>query len=65
MDNNGPRNRRVTISDLKRTQKALNKALRKERRKRDKMIQLARKNDELHGELMRMQNERNFPFECC
>jgi hypothetical protein len=68
METTGPRNRRITPSDLKRTQKALKKALRKERRRHDKMIELARKNEALHGELQSLQNvrnERNFPFECC
>ncbi len=61
----GPNNRRVTPSDLKKTKKALKKAIRKEHKRRDVLVKLHRETEELHGELMRMQNDRNFPFECC
>ncbi len=61
----GPSNRRVTPSDLKKTKKALKKAIRKENKRRDVLRKLHRETEELHGELMRMQNDRNFPFECC
>jgi hypothetical protein len=63
MDSNGPKNRRVTISELKRTNKALKKALRKETRRRAELARMFQENDELHTQVNRMRNERNFPFE--
>lgn len=60
-----PRDRRVSVSDLKKTKKALKKALRKETTRRDKLVKLHKENEELSFQLNRMRNERNFPFECC
>lgn len=53
------------MSDLKKTKKALKKALRKERKRRDNLAKLHKENEELSYQLNRMRNERNFPFECC
>lgn len=61
----GPSNRRVSISDLKKTKKALKKAIRKETKRRDNLAKLHKENEELSYQLNRMRNERNFPFECC
>lgn len=61
----GPSNRRVSVSDLKKTKKALKKALRKEQKRRDNLAKLHKENEELSYQLSRMRNERNFPFECC
>lgn len=58
-------NRRVSVADLKRHQKTLKKAIRKETKRRDKLNQLQRENDDLSLQLVRLRNERNFPFECC
>lgn len=64
-DRNGPSNRRVSVSDLKKEKKALKRALRKETARRDKLVKLHKENEELAVQLSRMRNERNFPFECC
>lgn len=58
-------NRRITISDLKRTKQSLKKAIRKETKRRDKLAKLNVENEELYVTLQRLRNERNFPFECC
>lgn len=63
---NGPSNRRVSPSDLKRTKKALKKALRKEEKRHAVMSKLQKENEELHHRLSSFRNERNnFTNECC
>lgn len=65
MESNGPRNRRVTASELKKVKKSLKKAIRKERARREVLAKLHKENSDLQFELTRLHNDRNFPFECC
>lgn len=59
----GPKtNRRVSPSDLKRTKKALKKAIRKERTRRDNLLKLHKVNEILQSELNGLRSDRNFPI---
>jgi septal ring factor EnvC (AmiA/AmiB activator) len=60
-----PRDRRVTVSDLKRQKKALTKALRRERKRQDMIAQLRKENDQLSFEVSRVRDARNNTGECC
>jgi seryl-tRNA synthetase len=65
MDNNGPRNRRVTVSELKRTKKSLTKQLRKERKRQEMISKLHKENEELYIQVTRVRDARNNTGECC
>jgi len=60
-----PRDRRVTVSDLKRQKKALSKALRKERKRQDMIAKLRKENEDLYIEVSRVRDARNNTGECC
>lgn len=60
-----PRDRRVTVSDLKRQKKALTKALRKERKRQDMIARLRKENEELYIQVTRVRDARNNTGECC
>lgn len=60
-----PVDRRVTVSDLKRTQKSLKKALRKERKRQDMIAKLRKENEDLYIEVSRVRDARNNTGECC
>jgi hypothetical protein len=60
-----PRDRRVTVSDLKRQKKALTKALRKERKRQDMIAKLRKENEDLYVEVSRVRDARNNTGECC
>lgn len=59
------RDRRVTVSDLKRQKKALRKALRKERKRNEMISKLRRENEDLSFEVSRVRDARNNTGECC
>jgi hypothetical protein len=61
----GPSNRRVTVSDLKRTKKSLTKQLRKERKRQEMIDKLRRENEDLYIEVSRVRDARNNTGECC
>jgi len=66
MDNTTPpRDRRVTVSDLKRQKKALTKALRKERKRQDEIAKLRKENEDLYIQVSRVRDARNNTGECC
>lgn len=60
-----PRDRRVTVSDLKRQKKALKKALSKERKRQHIIDQLRKENEDLYIQVSRVRDARNNTGECC
>lgn len=60
-----PRDRRVTVSDLKRQKKALTKALRKERKRQEMIERLRKENEDLYIQVSRVRDARNNTGECC
>ena len=61
----GSSNRRVTVSDLKRTKKSLKKQLRKERARQKVIDKLHKENENLYVEVSRVRDGRNNTGECC
>lgn len=65
MNTTAPRERRVTVSDLKRQKKALTKALRKERKRQEMIERLRKENEDLYIQVSRVRDARNNTGECC